>query len=262
MEEILVAAPTFEGMDYCFNDFVNCLKTLDKDNFTYKILIVDNSKSKKYFRKINKIKGIKVIYDDSDEEDNFKRLISSRNKILEYAVKKGFDYLLMMDVDVMIPRNILTKLLSHNKDVVSGLYFNIFPLDGEPNYASVAYMPVTKEEYEEQKSKNKIPFFIKSEKDWLLRRHLYKSEMKEAKLLEVKWPCNGCLLLSRTAFTSGVKYLLWDDPLLQGVKTSDDIHFFKNLRDNGFKMYCDCSLICEHRFKEKYVRGIHPILNP
>ena len=43
--------------------------------------------------------------------------------------------------------------------------------------------------------------------------------------------------------------------------TTDDIKFFKELRESGFKIYCDTSILCAHKTKEKYERNElnHPV---
>ena len=87
--KVLIASPVYEGMDYCLYNFIDNLKNFSYSN--YKILIVDNSKSKKFFRKIKEIPKIKVLYDETSEEKNILRLISSRNKIIDYALENDFD---------------------------------------------------------------------------------------------------------------------------------------------------------------------------
>ena len=81
--KILVASPTYEGMGYCDQQFINSLKSLDYPD--YDILLVDNSEDNEYFDKLNKIQGIKVLRDESDERNKMLRLVNSRNKIIDYA---------------------------------------------------------------------------------------------------------------------------------------------------------------------------------
>jgi GT2 family glycosyltransferase len=254
--KILVASPTYDGMEYCFNEFIDCLKKIDRPDF--KILIVDNSRSKGFFRKANKIRGIKVIYDDTKEEKNMARLASSRNKILDYAAEKNFDYLLMTDSDVMVPENALTKLLAHNKDVVSGLYFNIFKSDGKPKVLPVCYKEVEEIVFEKMKAENMLPSFVKSRVD--LRRNITNEEMENG-LLEVLIPSGGCLLLSRKAFISGARYSILGPDESYGFESSDDIYFFKELKKRGFELHCDPKLICGHNLSGKYRDGINPFDN-
>lgn len=237
--KVLVASSTYSGMDYCFQQFINHLKAIDYDDFD--ILIIDNSKSKNFFRKIKDISQIKVIHDDINEEKNILRLISSRNKILDYAVKKGYNYLLMMDSDVIVNPNILSQLLSYNKDVCSGLYFSYFKTN-----KGIEFLPVCYKNLEEKYFDLYTKFFPKLNPK-ILRRHLTLEEVKSRKLLEVAIPSNGCVLLSRKAFNSGVRYALSD---VKGA--TDDLCFYRELREKGFKIYCDTSILCKHLIDGKF----------
>ena len=252
--KILVAAPVFSEMAYCILDFINHLKQMDYDNL--KILLVDNSKSKNFFLKLRKIPRIKIIYDETKEQENLGRLINSRNKILDYAEKKHCDYLLMMDSDVMAPPNLLNKLLAHKKDVVSGLYFNYFKSDGQIKVLPVAYKSLSEEEFKKIKSEYKLPNIVKSRED--LRRNITKEEIEKGELLEVLYPSSGCTLLSKRVLDSGVKYGILKTPT--NLKSGDDIYFFKQLRKKGFKIYCDPSVICRHDVQGKRnSEGQHPL---
>ena len=51
------------------------------------------------------------------------RIAKSRELLREKALKQGYDYLLCLDQDIIVPPNIIKKLISHNKDIISGLYF-------------------------------------------------------------------------------------------------------------------------------------------
>jgi len=146
MKKILVATPTYNGMEYCFEEFLEHLKNIDSEDFD--ILIMDNSRTKKFFRKIRKIPRIKVIYDETKRTKKIMdRLISSRNKILEYAIEKDYDYLLMMDSDVLVPPDILKKLLNNEKDVCSGLYFNYTKVKNEFKFLPVCYRKLEEKYY-------------------------------------------------------------------------------------------------------------------
>jgi len=47
---------------------------------------------------------------------------ASRNLIVEHALEIGYDYILWVDSDMILPKNTLLRLLSHKKDIVSGVY--------------------------------------------------------------------------------------------------------------------------------------------
>ena len=52
------------------------------------------------------------------------RIVSSRNKLKEYFLKNDYDYLLSLEQDVVSPKDVIERLMKHDKDICSGLYFN------------------------------------------------------------------------------------------------------------------------------------------
>jgi GT2 family glycosyltransferase len=251
--KILVACPTYEGMKYCLDRFVKAIKEIDYDN--YDILIVDNSEEENYFSILSSIKEIKCLRDNTLEKSSRKKIADSRNKILEYALQEKYDYVLMMDQDVIPPKEIITELLNDNKNLVSGLYFNYFMSSGKMKFLSVAWACLTPEEFEEIKTKFKLPPLVKSNTD--LRRHLTQEEIDSNKTIEVLIPSAGCLLIKKDVFEK-VKYSLLNLQELgfldNTVKTTDDIGFIFNARKEGFNAYCNTKIKCNHLVEEKYVK--------
>ena len=255
MLKILIASPIYEGMEYCLYKFIDKLKEINYPNFD--IVFFDNSRTREFYNKIKDTPGIKVIYDDTSENKNMFRVISSRNKILDYAINENYDYLLMMDCDVMVPKDILKKLLSHKKEVISGIYFNGFLRDGKREILPVCWKKITGKE---------IPLYRKAypkitNLNWISRQ-LTLEEIDTGELFEVSVPSNGCCLLSRNAFTSGARYgiLPIHRNKIETKSVTDEIKFFKQLRDNfNFKIYCDSSVKCGHDVEGKYLStGTNP----
>ena len=60
-------------------------------------------------------------------------LSQNRDSIVLTAVQRNYEYIMWIDDDMVIPKDAITKLLSHNKDICSGIYF------GRGNYAPVMY---------------------------------------------------------------------------------------------------------------------------
>jgi len=255
MKRILLACPVYDGMAYCFKQFIENLRQVDYSDF--KIVVFDNSRTKGFFRKIKKNPFIKVIHDDTKEEKNMDRVISSRNKILDYAIEKNFDYLLMLDSDVMVKPDILKKLLSFDKEVISGIYYNYFRIGGKKLYLPVAFASISQEEFDTLKQRGELPKHAKTKED--IMRHLNPEEMKK-EIVDVKIPSPGCTLLSRKAFTSGARYNLLEN-FPNEVFVTEDMVFFNTLRKEGFKIYSTPTVICDHLTAEKYkhTQGAHPM---
>jgi len=125
-------------------------------------------------------------------------------------------------------------------------------------------MPITESEFEEMKRKGvKFSPSIKSHKD--LSRHLTQKEFDKPQVLKVLHPSAGCMLLSKKVFPK-VKYESLDLRKM-GFQTSkpttDDLGFRKNAQDQGFEIFIDTSVKCDHLVLGKYIRIndklIHPI---
>jgi GT2 family glycosyltransferase len=252
---VLVAGPTYDGMKYCHEKFVERIKNLSYDN--YDVLLVDNSETDEFFKKLRKEVGIEAVRLKLDGVSNMDKVVRSRNRILNYAVENGYDYVLMMDVDVIPPVDVVERLLAHEKDIVSGIYFNVFMVNRKKAICPVAWKGFSEEEFEEIRSKISSEH-VKSRED--LRRHLTPAEANGGELQEVIIPSCGCMLLSRKAFVK-LRYGILDVP--NGLSTTDDIYFSRKAREAGFKLYCDTSLQCAHLVAGKFKREgddmVHPV---
>ncbi|MBS3112546.1 hypothetical protein J4418_00470 [Candidatus Woesearchaeota archaeon] len=95
---ILIACPTYQGMKYCINEFIQRLNQLTYPN--YDILIVDNSNTLDYYnylKELTKSTEILILRDDCNLPDGMDKLIHSRNFIRDYFLKNNYDYLFTMD---------------------------------------------------------------------------------------------------------------------------------------------------------------------
>ena len=161
----------------------------------------------------------------------------------------------MMDQDVIPPKDIISELLKDNKDLVSGLYFNYFTSSGKLKVLPVAWAYITPEEFEEIKSKVKLPPSVKKNTD--LRRHLTKEETDSNSTIEVMIPSTGCLLIKKNVFEK-IRYNLLDLKALgvvdESVRTTDDIGFVLEAKKAGFSSFCNTKIKCDHLVSEKYQR--------
>jgi len=166
LPKVLAGCPTYEGSAYCLDPFIKRIKGLSYKN--YDILIIDNSEGDKYYNQI-KEKGVQVIKEKRFETP-LDTLIHSRNSIIDYALKNSYDYLLMLDQDVIPPLNIIEELMQFDKDIISGIYFNYFTTNQKVKYLPVAWKWITPEEFEKMQKIAQFPPSVKSHKD--IRRHL------------------------------------------------------------------------------------------
>lgn len=253
--KVLVAAPVFDGMEYCIDDFLDRIRSLSYNH--YDVYLVDNSETGGFFKRLKRDYHIGGIHLNLKGMSNMKKIVRCRNRIFSYALENSYDYVLMMDSDVVPPVDIIERLLLHDKDIVSGLYYGVFNVDKAQKIRPVAWKCLTEKEFEEVKDKL-LSDVVRGRED--IRRNLTGEEIESGKLQEVIIPSCGCMLVSRKIF-SRFKYGLLDVP--GRLRTGDDIYFCRKVRERGIKLYCDPSLKCKHLTEGKFRREgsawIHPL---
>lgn len=261
--KVLIACPVYDGMKYCFDELLNSFRAFDYTN--YDILLMDNSRNKEFYKNLKKIKYVTKVYLPMKDKENLRRLVRARNKIIGYFLKRNYDYLLMMDADVIAPPETIKKLLKENKDIISGLYFNYFIEDSQKIIKAIAWRSITQEEFEELKRTNQVPYGCKVKED--VRRNLTPDEFLSNKVYDVVIPSAGCMLIKRNVLEKGVKYGTLHISEITNKKgtTSDEIYFMREASKRGFKAYCHTGVKCKHLIQGKFLRHegrlTHPLDN-
>jgi GT2 family glycosyltransferase len=138
----------------------------------------------------------------------------ARNEIIEKAPADA-DYVLFLDSDVLVPPDAVLKLMSHGKDIVSGLYFS-----SNPPFYPHAYKSDGKGKYD----------------------HIF--DYPKDSLLEVDAVGAGALLVRKAVFDKiGAPYF---QHAVQKTDMGEDFYFCKKARESGFKVFCDTSVKCTH----------------
>jgi len=216
--KVLVGCPTSKYKEYCLKEYAEAVKSLTYPN--YDILLIDNSKDDSYLKKIKDFglsskKGPWF-------EGALKRIITSRNILREEILEKGYDYFLSLEQDVISPKDIIERLLSHNKEVISAVYFTHNIIEGERKLIPLAYK-------------------LLDEKD-LSMRPLNDNELWNSKgLMQIVSAGLGCVLISKNTLKK-VKFRFENDVF-------DDRFFFKDLYDLKQEAWCDSSIKCKHLIK-------------
>lgn len=137
-----------------------------------------------------------------------------RNLIADWA--KNYDYLFAVDHDMIFPPDTLKKLLSHDKDIVSGLYRQRLPVQT-------------------------IEIFD------FMYRHIPIEQLVNKGLMEVGGCGFGCVLVKSNVFkTIQYPHFVYLSALDHKDTKSEDTYFCRKARDNGFKVWADTSIMCGH----------------
>ncbi|QQG38469.1 MAG: hypothetical protein HYS32_02575 [Candidatus Woesearchaeota archaeon] len=216
--KILVGAPIHEVKAYCYKDYCDILKKLTYKN--YDILLADNSPTDNFMNLIKK-EGIPVIKGPYFE-GAMDRIVASRNLIVEHLLNNDYDYFFSLEADVIPPIDAIERLLAHKKEIVSGLYFNFQILREGRKPAPMAWFNPTNNEKE--------MYYLPDE-----------ISLGPQKLIKL-FACGlGCVLIHKNVLKNirfRHKY-----PEHSGF---DDVWFCKDAREQGYEIYLDNSIKCEH----------------
>ena len=118
LPKILLAAPTSDKKDYCFDKWADTVLNLDYPS--YSVMLVDNSHDEEYYHKILD-RGIYCIH-VKPEGNVVDYITDCQNLIRYYVLKGGYDYLFSLETDVFPQRDTLLSLVLNNKPVVTAPY--------------------------------------------------------------------------------------------------------------------------------------------
>ena len=144
-----------------------------------------------------------------------------RNLIADWVVKGPYDYLFSVDYDISFPPDTLARLLSHNKDVVSSVYRQRVP------------------------ERQVIELFENNEHGGF--NHIAWEKIKDKGLVEIGACGFGCVLIKKEVMTKiGYPQFLYKSAVDHKDTFSEDLFFAKRAQQEGFKLYADTSILCDH----------------
>jgi len=150
----------------------------------------------------------------------------NRNVIVQNFLKSGYDYLLMLDNDIIPPMNVI-ELADHEKDIVGMV---CFAFKAKPN----RIMPLVLE----YKGKNE---------DGRASYNIPDLENKDG-LIEVDAVGTGAIMIHRRVFEhKDMKHPFqnyWNE---DGIRTEGlDLSFCRRAKEAGFKVWADLNMVASH----------------
>ena len=220
--KILVGTPVYSGKDYIAPAWVESVKNLSYSN--YDLAVVDNGKYNTKFLKIFLKNKIRIIR-SKNFENPIKRVTVARQKLYDYAIDNGYDYLLSIEQDILVPKSIIKDLLFHKKLIVGTPY----PVSAYTNY-----------------QRRRVDYVISASKlkkvigkiggvdinEWYISK-----EIENKGLIRVKSCSFGCTLIS-TEVLKKIKARC--NPR---INRADDSYFFQECYNKHIEVYLDTSLL-------------------
>lgn len=223
--KVLVGSPVSDMHEYCFDEFVSSRKRLTYPN--HDLFFVDNSQGDHFFKRVQE-SGLPITRIPWEEKARL-RMVNSRNLLRQKVLDEDYDYFLNLDQDIIPPDDIVEMLVRHNKDIVTGVYFN--PLHTRNSNKLI--------------DSNKL---IRSVVGVLVNdkiRYLSNEELMKPRLVKINVCGTGCILISRRVFEK-IKFRYDTEGL-----SFDDAYLVYDAYENGFEVYADTGAKCRHLIVEK-----------
>lgn len=218
---ILIATPTYAFHAYCLDIYVKHLRAITYPRFD--VFLVDNSENDKYLHQIQAF-GVNAIHVERESQAR-PTMVKCRNLIRSVGLDCGYDYLLFLDQDVFPPPHVLSRLVQHQRPVVSGVYTK-WALGRRWAIAAVReWFPV------------KWPDCV----DTTVPAGMVPIEnLPDDALIPIYGAGHGCLLISNEVLQKiNFRY----DP---NFDNDSDVYFAADVRAAGFPFYLDTAVRCHH----------------
>lgn len=215
--KVLIGVITSKANDHAMHDFLDSL-----GKFSYsaaKAMFYDCSNDEAHMNHIL-AHNFNVVSPKEDkkltkEEKKFK----AKELLSAFAIEHNYDYLLLLDSNMIIPFDSIERLLRHKKDIVAGIYQSKFIVGKKIRIGPLVILP----------DKNGKGRFAST------------NELRDNELIEVDAAGLGCCLISKKALQK-IKFRLD-----KNIKR-DDFAFFLDAKSAGFKAYADTSVKCQPMF--------------
>lgn len=202
------------------------------------------------FKKSNK----KVIIKKGSQKELYKRdsemhhwkanlidkIIGFKNQIITYAKENNFDYLFLVDSDIVMNPITIRHLMKRSVDIISEIFYTAF-VDG------YGLSPQVVLKYDTNFGKSEVEIEEDTEED---RRFL--QQLKTPGI----YKCGGlgaCTLINKQSLQKGVSFTKIDNLTFFG----EDAHFCVRARALDLELYVDTSYPAYHIYRKRELAGLN-----
>lgn len=155
-----------------------------------------------------------------------------RNQSVSLAIKGKYDYLMMLDADMIYPAQTVVQSVGHDKPVICGLYY-WKTLKPYKKGIGAGYAPHAYKEFDES--------IFKDSPKWIS----VNVQRQEKDVIEVDGLGGGGMCIKREVLEKVGRpqfECTWESTEISG----EDLNFCKKAKKEGYKIFCDLSLKFGH----------------
>lgn len=217
--KILVCAPQSDKKNYCFEDWYINVQRFCYPRFD--VFLADNSDTNHNYKQLIKL-GINCEYIKPKGRGLVERIALSHEACRQHAIKYKYDFMLHLETDLFPAKYIIESLLFRNKRIIGAMY-HIF--QGEDRTLMI-------QTYENNDAKH---FYTAP---YIKERAILYCDGKVHRAYSVGL---GCVLIHKSIFKK-IPFRFEKDK-----KAHPDTFWAKDIADEGIQVWCDTSMLCEHR---------------
>jgi hypothetical protein len=228
MKKVLIGSAIHDSKKYCIGDFVKCLSEIETNGkFEFDVCLADNSLDSDFLyetlEKFNKTNIETVLtFKDAWCSNCYSRVCDSHNSLRRTAILGGYDYLFILDCDIIIPNDLILKFINYDKEIVTGIYKLNKPERGNDIYSCARRSPILKNGFLYE--------------DWLTSKDLKKGLAIQNGIFGT-----GCCLIKRNVLEAiGFRWGL----------CLHDTYYWRDLMQNGFLVYVDTDIELTHNYSD------------
>jgi hypothetical protein len=221
IKKILVCAPHADRKNYALDQWLFTVRNLTYRN--YAVFISDNSFDRKNFKRLIK-EGIIADYVNPGTKSSPEFVAESQEACRLYALRNGYDAILMLETDIVPPVNVIERLLMARKAVVGAMY----PI----GFGHNSHLMV---QHAEERGET---LRVTTNADY------GDMEFIDGTLRPVHAMGLGCVMIDNTVLEK-IKFRH-----VKGVPVYSDAFFYDDLKNLNITPYLDTSILCEHNNSE------------
>lgn len=250
--EVLIASPVRQKPNI-LGEFLKGLINLETEGLEVDFAFVDDNtqqQSKDILRSFYVKNSIKTII-ETNSNDNYVcdenthrwnnelilKVAGLKNKLLNLAKVKGFDYIFLVDSDLVLHPKTLVHLVQLKKDIISEVFWTMW-VNGAPEMPQV--WVCDQYDFMENSTNEKIPI-----EQQIPKINEFFEMLKKPGIYKVGG-LGACTLISRKALIEGVSFEMINNLSLTG----EDRHFCVRAAVLGFELFADTYYPPFHIYRE------------
>ncbi|GAB6926141.1 glycosyltransferase family 2 protein [Paenibacillus sp. JCM 10914] len=250
---ILIGSPIRQRPEI-LNHFLNSLLRLEQDNLELSYYFIDDNENEASKEMLNAFvnKGQRVVIHNTVHTDEYVRndithywnetlvwkVADYKNHIMQYALDLRFDYVFLIDSDLLLDPRTLKSLIESDKDIISEIFWTRWQPESRPQP-----QVWLKDEYTQwQQARGEILDAEQQEE----RYQQFVQQLIEPGVYEVGG-LGACTLISRRALVRGVNY----KPIYNLSFWGEDRHFSLRAVALGFTLYVDTHYPAYHVYRDE-----------